>query len=71
MKCSAKSKHKSPFLMRSLKDGELFGLEWGMIRQVSNIIFPDENGASRCQYSKESDKIIMMSYLTQKRLEIL
>ena len=52
--------------MRSLKDGELLGLEWGMIHQVSNIIFPDENAASRCQYSKESDKN-MMSYLTQKR----
>ena len=24
------------------KDGELLGLEWGMIRQVSNRIFADE-----------------------------
>ena len=28
-----------PFSVRSPKDGELLGLEWGMIRQVSNIIF--------------------------------
>ena len=28
------------------------GLEWGMIRQVSNIIFPVENAG----YSKASDK---------------
>ena len=41
-----------PFLVRSPKDGELLGLEWGMIRQVSNIIFPGESSAS-----DESDKI--------------
>lgn len=41
-------------LARSPKDGELLGLEWGMIRQVSNIILPDENSGVRCQYSKES-----------------
>ena len=41
-------------LVRSPKDGELLGLEWGMIRQVSNIILPDENSGVRCQYSKES-----------------
>ena len=41
-------------LVRSQKDGELLGLEWGMIRQVSNIILPDENSGVRCQYSKES-----------------
>ena len=63
MKCSAKSKHKSPFLMQSPKDGELFRLQWGMIFQVSNIIFPDENAASRCQYSKESDKIWCLTWL--------
>ena len=43
--------------MRSPKDGELLGLEWGMIPQVSNITFPDENCGVGCQYSKESDKI--------------
>ena len=32
---------RSAFLVRSPKDGELLGLEWGMILQVSNIIFPD------------------------------
>ena len=31
------------FLVPSPKDGELLGLEWGMIPQVSNIVFPDEN----------------------------
>ena len=31
-----------PFLVRSPMDGELLGLEWGMILQVSDIIFPDE-----------------------------
>ena len=41
-------------LVRSPKDGELLGLEWGMIRQVSNIVLPDENSGVRCQYSKES-----------------
>ena len=43
-------------LVRSPKDGELLGLEWGMIRQVSNIILPDENSGVRCQYSKESSE---------------
>ena len=57
MECSAESKHKSSLLLQSLKDGELLGLEWGMLLQVSNIIYPDENAAIRCQYSKESDKI--------------
>ena len=36
------------FLARSPKDGELLDLEWGMILQVSNIIFPDENSCVRC-----------------------
>ena len=45
------------FLVRSPKDGELLGLEWGMIGQVSNIIFPDQNSGVRCQYSKWSDTI--------------
>ena len=45
------------FLVRSPKDGDLLGVKWGMIPQVSNIIFPDENCAARCQYSKEWDKI--------------
>ena len=31
------------FLVRSPKHGELLSLEWGMILQLSNIIFPDEN----------------------------
>ena len=44
-------------LVFSPKDGELFGLEWGMIPRVSNIIFPDEKPGVRCQYSKESEKI--------------
>ena len=44
------------FLVQSPKDGELLGLEWGMILQVSNIIFPDENSGLRCQYYKGSDK---------------
>ena len=43
-------------LVRSPKDGELLGLEWGMIRQVSNIILADENSGVRCQYSKESSE---------------
>ena len=43
------------FLVRSPKDGELLGLEWGIIRQVSNTIFPDQNSFVRCQYSKGSD----------------
>ena len=42
-------------LVRSPKDGELLGLEWGIIRQVSNTIFPDPNSCVRCQYSKGSD----------------
>ena len=45
------------FLVRSPNDGEPFGLEWSMILQVSNIIFPDENSGVRCQYYKGSDKI--------------
>ena len=45
------------FLVRSPKDGELLGLERGMMLQVSNIIFPDENSGVRCQYYKGSDKI--------------
>ena len=46
--------------MRIPKDGELLGLEWGMILQVSNIIFPDENSGVRCQYSKGSDKYVLL-----------
>jgi len=46
----------STFLVRSPKDGELLGLEWGMILQVGSIIFPGENSGVRCQYSRESDK---------------
>ena len=57
-----------PFLVRSPKDVELLGLERGMTIQVSNIMFPEENSGVRCQYSKEWN---MMSYLTQKGLEIL
>ena len=30
------------FLVRGLKDVELLSLEWGMILQLSNIIFPVE-----------------------------
>jgi len=45
------------FLVRSPKDGDLLGVKWGMILQVGNIIFPDENCGARCQYSKEWDKI--------------
>ena len=44
-------------LVRSPKDGELLGLEWGMIPQASNIIFPDQNSGVRCQSSKRSDTI--------------
>ena len=43
-------------------DGELLGLEWGIIPQVSNIIFPDENSGVRCQYSRESDKIWCLAW---------
>ena len=39
-----------PFLVRSPKDGELLGLEWGIILQVSNIIM-------KIAVSDESDKI--------------
>ena len=42
----------SVFLVRSPKDGELLGLEWGMILQVSNIIFPDEIPASDVNITK-------------------
>ena len=40
------------FLVRGPKDGELLGLEWGMILQVRNMTFPDENPCVRCQYSR-------------------
>ena len=43
--------HKCNFLVRSPKD-----LEWGMILQVRNIIFPDQISGDGCQYSKGSDK---------------
>jgi len=33
----------------SAKDGELLDLELGIILQVSNILFPDENSGVRCQ----------------------
>ena len=42
------NKLETRFLVRSPKDGELLGLEWGMILQVSNMIFPDENSGVRC-----------------------
>ena len=45
------------FLVLSPKDGDLLGVKWGMIVQVSNIIFPDENCGARCQYHKDWDKI--------------
>ena len=32
-----------PFLVRSSKNGEPLGLEWGMILQASYIIFSDKN----------------------------
>ena len=54
---------RSPFYVRNPKDGELLGLEWGMILQVSNIIFPDENSGVRCQYYKGSDKIWLLTWL--------
>ena len=47
---------KCNFLVRSPKDGELLGLEWGMMPQVSNIIFPDQNSGVGCQYSKWLEK---------------
>ena len=53
----ANCKGGATFLVRSPKDGELLGLEWGMIPQVSNIIFPDQNSDLRCHYSKGSDTI--------------
>ena len=34
-------------LLRSPKDEELLGLEWDVIRQVINIIFPRENSGVR------------------------
>ena len=47
--------YRDDFLVRSPMDGELLGLEWGIIRQVSNTIFPDQNFCVRCQHSKGSD----------------
>ena len=44
--------------MRSPKDGGLLGIEWGVIPQVSNIVFPDQNSGVRCQCSKGFDTII-------------
>ena len=49
-------------LVQSPKDRELLGLEWGMILQVSIVIFPDENSGVRCQYSKESHKIWCLTW---------
>ena len=46
--------------MRSSKDGELFGLEWGMILQVSNIIFPDEIPASDVNIPKSRIKYVSL-----------
>ena len=66
-KCSAKSKHKSPFLERSRKNGELLGLEWGMVLKVSNI-FPDENSGVRCQFIPKSRiKLWWVSSVINKR----
>ena len=45
------------FLVGSPKDGELLDLKSGMITQVSNIIWPDQNSDVRCEYSKGSDTI--------------
>ena len=39
--CALPYNFSDSFLVRSPKDGELLGLEWGMIMQVSNIMFPD------------------------------
>ena len=50
------------FLVQSPKDGKLLPLEWGMIHQVSSIIFPDENSCVRCEYSKESHKLWCITY---------
>ena len=55
------------FLVQSLKDRELLGLEWDMILQVSNILLPDETFGVRYQYSKESDKIIFWCDTSRKR----
>ena len=43
--------------MRGPKDGEILGLEWGMILQISNIISPDEKFlASDDNIPKSRDK---------------
>ena len=47
---------KACFLVRSPKDGELLGLEWGMKLQVSNIIFPDGILASNVNIPKSRIK---------------
>ena len=52
--------HSLVFLFNAKSEGRrttVLGLEWGMIIQVSKIIFPDENSGVRCQYYKGSDKI--------------
>ena len=59
------------FLVRTPKDGELLGLEWGMRLQVSNIICLDENSGLRCQYSKEEIYMlfaVMLCYVIRSAL---
>ena len=46
--------------MRSSNDGELFRLEWGMVLQVSNIIFPDEIPMSDVNIPKSRIKYVLL-----------
>ena len=46
--------------MRSSNDGELFRLEWGMVLQVSHIIFPDEILASDVNIPKSRIMYVLL-----------
>ena len=64
----------SHFLVRSPKDGELLGLKWDMVPQVSEIIFPYQNFVlqlSTIQSAGQNDYILQVKELENSSNSLL